>query len=242
MTEGARNEEMNSFLELTQANSIRVYLLIERRLSREALARFFRRSPDLLIVGQSGQPEGACQEIPESRCDVLVMDTFNQQWLSKFLECQSWPRSAPQTLLLGMDNDVDQFLAAVRLGIAGYLLNDASAADIVAATRAVARGEAQCPPQLCLKLFQHVARTHAPVRTECMFTQCGITLRQQKLVNLVAKGLTNKEIASQLNLSEFTVKNHLHRIMRRLRAANRREVVDIVRALERKTLQSGSRG
>ena len=58
----------------------------------------------------------------------------------------------------------------------------------------------------------------------------GLTYRQRQLVSLVARGLTNKEIAANLNLSEFTVKNHLHRIMKRVQAESRHEAVDVVRA------------
>src|SRR6266850_1942364 len=86
------------------------------------------------------------------------------------------------------------------------------------------------PPQLCLKLFQYVSQMARETPLKSSTARLGLTLRQQKLVTLVAKGLTNKEIASHLNLSEFTVRNHLHRIMRQLKAGSRREAVEAVRA------------
>jgi DNA-binding NarL/FixJ family response regulator len=129
-----------------------------------------------------------------------------------------------------MSDDPEQFLAAVRRGISGYLLHDASASDIVAAVRAVFRGEAHCPRQLCLKLFQCISQMAWETPLKSSGARLNLTLRQRKLVSLVGNGLTNKEIASHLNLSEFTVKNHLHRIMRRLKVANRREAVEAVRS------------
>ncbi len=212
MTDGTKKEQMSSFSELTQTTSIRVYLLIENRLLREALIRTFRKCPDLNIVGQSGR------------------DTVDLSLLPQCFEGESQERLGCQMLLIGMSADSEQFLAAVRRGISGYLLQDASASDVVAAVRAVFREEAHCPPQLCLKLFQYVSQMARETPPKSSTARLALTLRQQKLVTLVAKGLTNKEIASHLNLSEFTVKNHLHRIMRQLKAGNRREAVEAVRA------------
>lgn len=221
----------------------RVYLLIESRLLREALARIFRRFSDFQVVGQSGQTESVHQGIRESMCDLVVMDHFDQSWFAQFFRTQGCQHPDPKTLLIGMDSDADLFLAAVRSGVTGYLLNDASAMDIVSAARALVRGEACCPPQYCWRLFQYVAQQYPTgCPAEVMPARPNITLRQQRLVDLVAKGLTNKEIASQLQLSEFTVKNHLHRIMRRLKTTNRGEVVDVIRAHEREVLQTKTRG
>jgi DNA-binding NarL/FixJ family response regulator len=129
-----------------------------------------------------------------------------------------------------MEPAEDQFLDAVRSGVAGYLLPDASASDVVAAVRAVSRGEAVCPPQLCSALFRFVARTAKELTLQNATAKPDLTLRQQQLVTLVAKGLTNKEIASHLNLSEFTVRNHIHRILKQVDAGSRSEAVETIRA------------
>jgi len=121
-------------------------------------------------------------------------------------------------------------MAAVRSGMTGYLLKGASASDVVAAVRAVFRGEAVCPPQLCSTLFRFVAQKARNVPLQNSTPKPDLTLRQQQLVTLVAKGLTNKEIASHLNLSEFTVRNHLHRILEQVDAGVRSEAVETIRA------------
>jgi len=142
---------------------------------------------------------------------------------------------APQTkiVLFGMDEDPDGFLSAVYLGVRGYVLKDASSAEIIAAVRAVAEGEAVCPPKLCLTLFQSVMQEcrHKPGTTgQHAFAKFGLTYRQRQLVTLVARGLTTKEIASNLHLSQFTVKNHIHRIMKHMDVQSRYEAVDLIRA------------
>ena len=231
MTDGTKKEEMVSYRELTQCTSIsiRVYLLIENRLLREALIRIFRKCPDFHIVGQSGKTETTRHSVHEARCHVLVADMLDPSWLPQCYEGDSQERLGCETLLIGMDDDAERFLAAVRRGISGFLLHDASASDVVAAVRTVFREKAHCPPRLCLKLFQCVSQIARETPLKSAMPRSNLTLRQQKLLTLVSNGLTNKEIASHLNLSEFTVKNHLHRIMRRLKAENRREAVEAVR-------------
>jgi|SRR5450631_2342907 DNA-binding NarL/FixJ family response regulator len=210
--------------------SIRVFLLVENRLLREALVRLFRKRPDLFVVGQSSLADEALHPISESESDVLVGDSFLPSGALSILSANRGTPSSCKILLVGMEPDEEQFLASVRSGIVGYLLRDASASDVVTAVRAVFRGEAVCPPQLCSALFRFVARTtpDSPLRNSA--SKPDLTLRQQQLVTLVAKGLTNKEIASRLNLSEFTVRNHIHRILKQVDAGSRSQAVETIRA------------
>lgn len=133
--------------------------------------------------------------------------------------------------MIGMEAEEDTFLRAVRTGVSGYLLNEASAADLIAAIRAVARNEAVCPSQLCKHLFDAFAGVRALV-PGVRKMGLRLTRRQQELVPMIARGLSNKEIASHLNLSEQTVKNHIHRILRRIGANDRSEVIEITRAAD----------
>jgi DNA-binding NarL/FixJ family response regulator len=117
----------------------------------------------------------------------------------------------------------------VRDGIAGYVLKDASAMEVAAAVRSVANGEAVCPPSLCLALFERVANQNAQPASFVIRHNLGLTRREQQLVQLISGGLTNKEIATQLNLSEQTVKNHVHRMLRKLGATDRLSAVELCR-------------
>jgi two-component system NarL family response regulator len=208
----------------------RVFLLIENRLVRETLVRLFRKRPDLCVVGQGCSAEAL--DALNSQCDIVVLDDIQiLAPLSARLTDGQEASSAVGVVLIGMEEDEEQFLQAVRSGVSGYLLNDASANDVVVAVRAAARGEAVCPPRLCLALFRAMVRLaqEAPVQAPRRSFP-GLTIRQQQLISLVAKGLTNKEIALQLNLSEFTVKNHMHRIMKQVEAESRHEAVQVARA------------
>lgn len=209
---------------------VRVFLLIENRLLREALVRLLRKRADLTVVGQSGQTDLTIQEMLQANCDVLVVGSFQFSWLAATFALETAGQPSFKIVLIGMEADENQFMPMIRAGVTGYLLKDASACDVVNAVRAVFRGEAVCPPQLCSKLFHFVAQTPKEVHAQGIPPKPDLTLRQQQLVALVAKGLTNKEIASRLNLSEFTVRNHIHRILKQLDAGTRSEAVDVVRA------------
>ena len=212
------------------SSSIRAFLLIENRLLREALVRLFRKRSDLEIVGQASPTDETPLDTIESRCNVLVGDSF---LAGRFLASSSAKGGmlySCKIILVGMEPDEEQFIASVRSGVTGYLLQDASASDVVAAVRAVFRGEAVCSPQLCSMLFRFVAQMSTEMPLSDSPPKPDLTLRQQQLVTLVAKGLTNKEIASHLNLSEFTVRNHIHNILKQVDASSRSEAVETIRA------------
>jgi DNA-binding NarL/FixJ family response regulator len=226
----AAEQTMDPLSDIVPDASIRVFLLIENRLLREALVRLFRKRSDLLVVGQSGQADATTRDVLDSKCDVLVIASFQATWRPANFVLESVGQGGLKTVLIGMEANEEQFIAAVRSGVTGYLLKDASASDVVAAVRAVSRGEAVCPPPLCSTLFRFVAQTAKELPLQASTSRPDLTLRQQQLVALVAKGLTNKEIASRLNLSEFTVRNHIHRILKQVDAESRSEAVETIRA------------
>jgi DNA-binding NarL/FixJ family response regulator len=195
------------------ASSIRIFLLIENRLLREALFRLFRKHSGMLVVGQDGQAELNPRPKLDQQFDVLITDSAEFRCLLERLAAGTIGQTAYQTILIGMGSDEEQFIAAVRSGVTGYLLQDASSSDVIAAVHAVSCGEAVCPPQLCSSLFRLVAQRAREIPIQISTSKPDLTLRQQQLVTLVAKGLTNKEIASHLKLSEFTVRNHIHPVV-----------------------------
>lgn len=217
-------------IECVPSLSIRVFLLLENRLLREALVRLFRKRSDLSVVGQGSLADEALHPSLETNCDVLVGDCLLPAGALSILAADEGKTRGCKILLVGMEPDEEQFLTAVRSGAVGYLLQDASASDAVSAVRAVHRGQAVCPPRLCSALFRVVAKTPRELTLQNSASKPDLTLRQQQLVTLVAKGLTNKEIASHLNLSEFTVRNHIHRILKQVDAESRSEAVETIRA------------
>jgi DNA-binding NarL/FixJ family response regulator len=134
-----------------------------------------------------------------------------------------------RVVLVGMEFDEAVFLRVVQAGVIGYVLKDASALEVARTIRAVALGEAVCPPALSGALFEWVTRHKPAIPSLHLKSSLGLSRREQQLVGLIQQGLTNKEMASRLNLSEQTVKNHVHRMLRKLGAPDRLSIVEVCR-------------
>lgn len=203
---------------------------MENRLLREALVRLLRKRSDLVVVGHDGPADAIASKILGTQFDVLLSDSFQITWAAAKSARDTIGQPAYKAVLIDMELDEELFMAAIRSGVMAYLLKDTSAFDLVAAVRAVFRGEAVCPPQLCSSLFRFVAHMVNEIPVKPFARKPDLTIRQQQLMAFVAKGLTNKEIASSLNLSEFTVRNHIHRILQQVDASSRGEAVETIRA------------
>jgi DNA-binding NarL/FixJ family response regulator len=210
--------------------SVQVFILAENRLLREALARILSKKSDLRVVGASAFSPDVVGQISSAAPDVLLSDSAAVA-LSDLRLVSEVRAAIPglKVVMIGMDADRETFLRAVRDGIVGFVLKDASAMEVAAAVRSVANDEAVCPPSLCLALFERVANHNAHPPSFVIRHNLGLTRREQQLVQMISRGLTNKEIASQLNLSEQTVKNHVHRMLRKLGASDRLRAVELCR-------------
>ena len=215
--------------ESTHDTSIRVFLLIENRLLREALSRMLKKRAEFQVVAVCGLNEAFFPSPKIAECDVLAMDFFNHRYLPSTLSAEFGDASKVKTVLIGMEDDSEQFLEAVRAGVNGYLLKDASADELIGAIRTTYRGESICPPKLCASLFRWFSQACTQIAGQQFNSRSNLTLRQRQLVDLMGQGYTNKEIAAKLSLSEFTVRNHVHRILKQVDVSSRREAVDLIR-------------
>jgi DNA-binding NarL/FixJ family response regulator len=223
---------MKTVRDIRETSVTRIFLVIENRLLRETMSAILRKQPDFCLLDSIRYSENAYRIAASSACDLLVADqssaaAFPANFISDLLALSP----ARKAILFGMEDDPEIFLQAVRSGVSGYLLGDASAEETISAVRRVAAGEAVCPPKLCNHLFGFVARTTregSMILNQRLCLRLGLTARQQQLIALLARGFTNKEIAVSMRISEFTVKNHVHRVMRRLNAQSRYAAVQTV--------------
>src|ERR1700730_15446601 len=177
----------------------RLFLVIENRMLREVMAAIFQKRSEFTVVGSIRYSADAYQQAVASQCDILLADqasasAFPNNFIADILRLVEGRKA----VFFGMENDAEVFLQAVRAGVSGYLLGEASADAMIAALRRVALGEVVCPPSLCDDLFQFVARTTregSMILNQSLCRKLGLTARQQQLVALLARGFTNKEIA-----------------------------------------------
>jgi DNA-binding NarL/FixJ family response regulator len=205
-----------------------VFLVAGNRLLREALAKLLNKRGDFAVCGVSPCLPETTSAVAESNADVLILDSFT----ARLADCALISEIVLQmpdikVVLIDMDDDAEAFLECVRAGAVGYFLKDASAAEVVSGIDAVIKGQAISPPHLCKHLFRAFSKQWTTVPSARIKLEFGLTRRQQQLVPLIAQGLTNKEIATHLCISEQTVKNHIHDIMKRMGAEDRLQVADM---------------
>lgn len=203
-----------------------VFLLAENRLLREALIRLLSKRSEVRIVGANSYSPKVHDEIIAARPQIILLDSnglvFSKATLIPTL------RGAIRNLrivMVDMDPDESLFIGAIRTGVVGYILKDASAVEVAATIRAVAYGNAVCPPSLCMAMFRCIAQQTPATPAAFLGADLGLSRREQEMVELLRQRLTNKEMALRLNLSEQTVKNHIHHILRKIGAPNRFSIV-----------------
>lgn len=208
-----------------------VYLLAENRLLREALGRILGKKADIRVVGAAALNPQTLEDIVKLVPDVLLSDSAamvpsNGPVISRL----RGELPGLRVLMIGMEPDPQSLLQSIGEGALGYVLKDASANEVYSAVRAVINHEAVCPTSLLTILFETVAQFEAP--RAVVARERRLSRRQQQLIRLINQGLTDKEIASQLNIAEQTVRNHVHRMLRKVGASDRLMIGEHVRQFQ----------
>jgi two-component system, NarL family, response regulator DevR len=191
---------------------IRVFLLDDHEMVRRGVADLLSDEAGISIVGEAGTAAEARRRIPAARPDVAVLDTRLPDG-SGIEVCRDLRASAPETrcLILTSYDDEDAVFAAVLAGAAGYLLKEIRGAPLVDAIRQVAAGrsllDAAVTERLTTRLRDSV--TEDP-------RLASLTDRERQVLTLIADGLSNREIAQRLTLSEKTVKNYVSGLFAKL--------------------------
>jgi DNA-binding NarL/FixJ family response regulator len=207
-----------------------VLVAADNRLLREALARMLAKKGNVEVAGLESTVPLRVESIAQSNAGVLLLTSRGT--LQEDLQMIQQVRAeVPEIriLLLGMVKDEQEFLQCVGAGISGYLWHDASSDEVLEGVRAVHAGEAVCPGALCTTLFRHFESEAASMVCGSPKRRLGLTRREQQLVPLIAKGLSNKEIANHFSISEQTVKNHVYRMKQKTGAEDRLDIVQLYR-------------
>ncbi len=205
----------------------RVVIVDDHPVFRDGLAGLLNTLPDVEIVGSVGSAEEALEAVHDVTPDVVLMD-LNLPGASGVEATRQVLVTAPATavLVITMVDDDDSVLAALQAGARGYILKGASADEISAAIRTVATGGAVFGAAIAHRLVT------APERRESAAVDASLTAREREVLDLLANGLSNKQIARQLDLSLKTVQNHVSRILDKLQAADRTQAALRARGID----------
>ena len=220
-----------------------VLLADDQELVRTGFRMILEAEPDMRIVGEAGDGREAVEQARRTRPDVVLMDVrmpgMDGIEATRVLRDGADPDSGPHVLVLTTFDLDEHVYDALRAGAAGFLLKDVRAAQLVDAVRVVAAGEAMIAPGVTRRLIAEFAR-RAP-KAEPPLGLDELTPRELEVLRLLARGLSNAEIARELWLGEATVKTHLSRVLAKLRLRDRVQAVvlayecGLVKAGERET-------
>jgi DNA-binding NarL/FixJ family response regulator len=187
---------------------------------REGIARAVTASGRFVVVHAFGNAEDALRELATAPTDLAVVD-INLPGMPGPAAVLELREKCPalRCMMLTMFDDAEHLFAALQAGAAGYLLKSATADDIVAALDELAAGGAPMSRPIARRVLAAFARPAAAPTAE------NLTERERQILDELARGLTDKEIAGQLGLSLSTVKNHLYRIYGKLAVRSRTEAV-----------------
>jgi DNA-binding NarL/FixJ family response regulator len=198
---------------------ISVLLVDDHVLFRQALRHLLETEQDIRIVGEASDGSQVEQLVEEQRPDVVVMD-ISMPAIDGIAATQILRDKYPSLgiIVLTMFAEDSQVIRAIRAGADGYLLKNIESGRVVDAIRAVSRGESVVDPELATKVLNEFRRLSD---VDGYNNIAGLTEREVSLLQLVANGLSNKEIASELGLAESTVKNRLSILFQKLDVKDR---------------------
>jgi DNA-binding NarL/FixJ family response regulator len=217
--------------------TVRVVIADDQGMVRSGFTTLLNSEPDIEVVGEAVNGEEAITRAAQLRPDVMLMDVrmpvLDGLQATRQITAMT---GAPKILVLTTFDLDDYVYQALRWGASGFLLKDASARELADAVRVVAAGDALLSPGVTKRLIAEFARMGAP-RGPSRKSLQNLTERESEVLALVARGMSNAEIASRLFVAEQTIKTHVSRILMKLSLRDRTQAV--VLAYETGLVQPG---
>jgi DNA-binding NarL/FixJ family response regulator len=191
---------------------IRVYILDDHEIVRRGITELLEKGGDIVVVGESGSAREAARSLPGLHPDVAILDGRlpDGSGIDVCRDVRSVDPSIKALILTSYDDD-NALLAAVVAGASGYLLKQVRGTDLVDSVRRVAAGQSMLDPTMTALVLERIRR--CPDEQDDLRV---LTPQQRRILDLVGEGLTNREIARRMLLSEKTVKNYVSSMLAKL--------------------------
>jgi len=199
------------------AEPIRVYLLDDHEIVRRGLKELLEAEGDIVVVGESGLAQEATRRIPALRPDVAILDGRlpDGSGIDVCRDVRSQDPNIKALILTSYDDD-DALFAAIMAGAAGYILKQVRGNDFIDTVRRVAAGQSTLDPSVTARVLERVRS--GPPRDEELEALTG---QEQKILELIGEGMTNRQIAEAMFLAEKTVKNYVSSMLAKLGLTSR---------------------
>jgi len=198
---------------------IQILLIEDNRLLRDGIASMLKKQPDMHVVATIGNGENILTTLEKHKPNIVLLDLGlrNQNSLQIVkLSKQHFPATKVIVMdLIPLQADVFEF---VQAGVSGFILKDANVAEFFKTIRSVYQGAQVLPPHLTGSLFSQIVEhtINGGAKSSAIIESVRMTKRERQVIELIADGSTNKEIAQKLHLSTYTVKSHVHNILEKL--------------------------
>jgi len=201
---------------------IQILVIEDNRLLRDGLAALLDSQTEFKVVASAEGASTAMQRLQEHKPNVVLVDAALGRNRSQRL-VESIKEAAPHAriIMLPEEEDVIDF---IKRGANGFIAKDAALEELVGTIRQVANGGDVVPPALTGTLLSHIAKQASVLRNTPMMASVRMTKREQQITDLIAEGLSNKEIAQRLNIATYTVKSHVHNILEKLALHSRLQI------------------
>jgi DNA-binding NarL/FixJ family response regulator len=205
---------------------IRLVIVDDRTLSEKKSKEILSSENDFLIVGEALFTKEMVDNIIDLKPDVVLIEANLPGGNDGIELTAELKRKAPsiKVLTLAVESNQHHLSKIIKAGALGYILMDTDSATLFEAIRTVARGDAYIQPRLLTKLLSEFRQFLAEEKQVVSPEQLGLTHREFEIVNQIACGASNKEIAERLFISEKTVKNHVSNILRKMELEDRTQV------------------
>jgi two-component system, NarL family, response regulator LiaR len=196
---------------------IRIVVVDDQGVVREGLVAILANYSDIEVVGQAGDGIQAVEVVRQEKPDVVLLDMQmpNQDGLTTIPKIKEYVPSTRILVVTGFAEN-DLVYQAIKAGALGYILKDATRDQLLQAIRDVAQGRASLQPSIAVKLIQEINHP-----SEALYTADPLTRRELDTIRLIARGLSNQEIAAELVVNERTIAKYVSSILDKLHLANR---------------------
>ncbi|MGH9105610.1 MAG: response regulator, partial [Acidimicrobiales bacterium] len=198
--------------------TVRVFLLDDHEIVRRGLREVFEAEDDLKVVGEAANAEEAMLRVPLAKPDVAVLDV-RLPGRSGIEVCRDLQAETPELrcLMLTSFADDEALFSAILAGASGYLLKEIRGPELVSAVRRVAQGQSLIDPALTAKVMERLRGSHDDARIAKLSPQ------ERRILDLIATGMTNRQIGAEMYLAEKTVKNYVSNLLAKMGFSRRTE-------------------
>jgi two-component system nitrate/nitrite response regulator NarL len=198
------------------------------RIYREGLADVLAQQQSISVVGVAARISELTPLLKAAAVDIVLFDLTADDGLAALQLLSSYVQL--KVVVLGLSEEESHIVACARAGIAGYVTLEATVEELTQRIREAAVGEFSCPPRVAATLLRSLALSR--VADDTRTSAARLTPRESEIVQLIERGMSNKEIARHLTIQLATVKNHVHNILEKLAVGGRAEAVRAVRSIQ----------